>query len=208
MPRSQEQLARLVEKDGVGERIVAAFRAIDRADFVPQDMRHEAYYDRPVPIPFHQTTSQPSLIARMVDSASVSSTDRVLEIGTGYGFQTALLAQLAAEVISIDRFAGLAEAAQANLERAGIDNAVVIVGNGWEGTPEKAPFQAIVVSAAASEVPRALVDQLDEGGRMVIPVKSGGSDDVLLFKKESGHLKQVRLVTPARFVPLVQAGPE
>ena len=209
MPRSQEALAGLIESEELSDpRIAAAFRAIDRAGFVPVELRVEAYLDRPVMIPFRQTTSQPSLIARMIDAAKVGPSDRVLEVGTGYGFQTALLASVAREVISIERFTGLARAARDNLLEAGIDNARVIVGNGWEGAPDAAPFQAIVVSAAATEVPGALVEQLDEGGRLVIPLKTAGSDDVLLFEKKGGELVRTRLVTPARFVPLVQAGPE
>ncbi len=208
MPRSQEGLTRLIERDVADPRIVAAFRSVPREGFVPEGLKGEAYRDRPVPIPHEQTTSQPSLIARMIDAARVQGDDRVLEVGTGYGFQTALLAKLAREVISVERHAGLAEAARKNLKRAGIDNASVIVGNGWDGAPGAAPFEAIVVAAAADEVPRALVEQLAEGGRLVIPVKRGGSDDVLLFEKKEGELIEMRLVTPARFVPLVQGGPE
>lgn len=209
MPRSQESLARLIDKEGLSDpRISAAFRAIDRADFVPPEVRDEAYLDRPVPLPCKQTTSQPSLIARMVDAAAVSDGDRVLEVGTGYGFQTALLARLGAQVVSVERFSVLADAARANLTRTGIDGAEVVVGNGWEGASDRGPFQAIVVSAAASEVPPALGDQLAEGGRMVIPVKSGRSDDVILYEKKEGTLKHVRVITPARFVPLVKGPPE
>ena len=209
MPRSQESLARLIEKEGLQDpRIAAAFRSIDRADFVPLDLRAEAYLDRPVPLPCKQTTSQPSLIARMVDAAGIRPGDKVLEVGTGYGFQTALLARLGADVVSVERFSALADAARSNLANAGIDRAEVVVGNGWEGVAARGPFQAMVVSAAATEVPPALGDQLLEGGRMVIPVKSGRSDDVILYEKKDGELRQVRLITPARFVPLVKAGPE
>lgn len=209
MPRNREALVRLIEQQGLADPgIVDAFRHIDRADFVPEPLRKEAYLDRPVSIPLHQTTSQPSLIAHMIDAAAIGPGDRVLEIGTGFGFQTALLAHLAREVVTVERLNDLAQAARGNLDRAGIDNVELIVGNGWEGSSERGPFQAIVVSAAATEVPSALVEQLTEGGRLVIPVKSGGSDNVLLFVKEGDELHQKRLVTPARFVPFVQAGPE
>jgi protein-L-isoaspartate(D-aspartate) O-methyltransferase len=208
VPRDQQGLARLVEREPVDARVVEAFRRVDRADFVPVDLIDQAYADRPVALPQRQTTSQPSLIARMVDAADVKKDDIVLEVGTGYGFQTALLATLANEVVSIERHAELAEAARKNLAAAGIENVVVFVGDGWEGAPDKAPFDAIVVSAAAESVPQALVDQLSEGGRMVIPVKSGGNDDVWLLQKRNGVLHEVRLITPARFVPLVRSRPK
>jgi protein-L-isoaspartate(D-aspartate) O-methyltransferase len=208
VPRDQQGLARLVEREPVDARVVEAFLRVDRADFVPVDLIDQAYTDRPVALPQRQTTSQPSLIARMVDAADVKKDDIVLEVGTGYGFQTALLATLANEVVSIERHAELAEAARKNLAAAGIENVVVFVGDGWEGAPDKAPFDAIVVSAAAESVPQALVDQLSEGGRMVIPVKSGGNDDVWLLQKRNGVLHEVRLITPARFVPLVRSRPK
>jgi protein-L-isoaspartate(D-aspartate) O-methyltransferase len=208
VPRDQQGLARLVEREPVDARVVEAFQRIDRADFVPADLIDQAYVDRPVALPQRQTTSQPSLIARMVDAAGVKDGDVALEVGTGYGFQTALLATLSREVVSIELHADLAEAARKNLETAGIENVVVLVGDGWEGAPDRAPFDAIVVSAAAESVPHALVDQLTEGGRMVIPIKSGGNDDVWLFEKRNGVLHEVRLITPARFVPLVRSRPK
>ena len=209
MPRDHESLVRQIERQAaLDPRIVAALQRVDRAGFVPEQLKREAYLDRPVAIPDRQTTSQPSLIAHMIEAAEIGPDDRVLEIGTGYGYQTALLAALAREVVTIERFKDLAETARANLRRAGIDGVEVIVGNGWEGAPDRAPFDAIVVSAAATEVPPALAEQLAEGGRLVIPVTRGASDDVWLYRKEGGSLQPVRLVTPARFVPFVQAGPE
>ncbi|HWL65334.1 MAG TPA: protein-L-isoaspartate(D-aspartate) O-methyltransferase [Actinomycetota bacterium] len=209
MPSSQEGLARLIERSGlVDPRIADAFRRVDRAGFVPHDLIGEAYLDRPVPIPHDQTTSQPSLIARMIDSAGIGPQDRVLEVGTGYGFQTALIAELARGVISIERFGSLAETARLNLRRSGLENALVKVGDGRSGAPEEGPYDAMIVSAASDDVPEALVEQLAEGGRLVIPVKSVGSDDVLLFRKTDGRLERVRLVTPARFVPLVRGSDE
>jgi protein-L-isoaspartate(D-aspartate) O-methyltransferase len=207
MPRSQEGLARLVEREGVSSRVAGAFRRVDRAAFVPHAAREEAYGDRPIAIPERQTTSQPSLIARMIDVAEVGEGDRVLEVGTGFGFQTALLATLAHEVLSLERWSSLTHAARANLERAGIGNATVVTADGWQGAPEHAPFDVIIVSAAASEVPAALEQQLAEGGRMVIPVQGSWGDEVLLFCKKDGKLARRRLVTPARFVPLVPGRP-
>lgn len=204
MPRSKQGLVRLVRREGVDERVVAAFERVDRADFVPSDAVSHAYGDRPVGLPEGQTTSQPSLIARMIDAAEPRPHQRVLEVGTGFGFQTALLAQLVRNVISIERFPALAEAARMNLEGAGIENVSVIVGDGWAGVAEEAPFDAIVVSAAASRLPPALAEQLAEGGRLVIPLKAATSDEVLLFEKKDGEVKRVALLTPARFVPLVE----
>ena len=207
MPMTQEGLARLVHKDGVSPAVVAAFRAIDRADFVPPDARREAYRDRPVGIPAGQTTSQPSLIARMIDALALTQSDRVLEVGTGFGFQTALLTRLGGEVFSIERHEQLAAAARSNLAAAGIENVTVEVGDGWKGLPTFAPYDAIVVSAAASDVPGELTVQLAEKGRMVIPVERSMGAEVVLFQRRAGELHQVRVITPARFVPLVPGDP-
>jgi protein-L-isoaspartate(D-aspartate) O-methyltransferase len=144
----------------------------------------------------------------MIDAAAIEPDARVLEIGTGYGFQTALIAVLAREVVSIERWPRLAERARANLERAGLDNVEVHSADGWKGWPEGAPYSAIVVSAAADRLPNALVEQLDEKGRLVIPLKRRGSDDVILFERRKGKLVELGLLTPARFVPLVRGGPE
>jgi protein-L-isoaspartate(D-aspartate) O-methyltransferase len=203
MPSSNEGLARLVERDLGPGPIADAFAAVDRAGFVPARSR-DVYSDRPVPIPEGQTTSQPSLIARMIQAVDPQPGDRVLEVGTGLGYQTALLAKLCREVVSMDRWETLVRLARANLEAAGTQNADVIVGDGWKGCPERAPFDGIVVSAAATEVPEPFVEQLTEGGRLVIPVKRRGSDEVTLYRKHAGALVPVRLVTPARFVPLVK----
>ena len=199
----REALLRIVSGEVSDERVVEAFRRVAREDFVPPGFKAAAYDDRPVPLPQQQTTSQPSLIARMVEATVSGRTGRVLEVGTGYGFQTALLATIATEVVSVERHAELAEAARANLKAAGIDNAEVVVGDGWEGWLEKAPYDAIVVSAAADEPPRTLMEQLDEGARLVVPIKRGRSDDVVVLLKRDGEIVQERLITPARFVPLV-----
>ena len=205
MPHSRKGLAgRIAALKLSHPEVVEAFDAIDRADFVPAGARGRAYQDRPIEIPGGQTTSQPSLIAHMIDAAHPGPGDKVLEVGTGFGFQTALLAHLSERVVSIDRMPELVEAARRNLERAGIAGATVQEGDGWQGVAEEAPFDAIIVSAAATSVPDPLVDQLAEGGRLVIPVKKGGSDDVLLYVKNDGKLVLERLISPARFVPLVQ----
>ncbi len=203
MRGAREALLKIVSGEVDDERVIDAFRFVAREDFVPRGFEGEAYLDRPVPLPQRQTTSQPSLIARMVEAAVAGRTDRVLEIGTGYGFQTALLAAIATEVVSVERHAELAEAARINLRNAGVMNAEVFVGDGWEGWPDKAPYDAIVVSAAAAEPPRALMEQLAEGGRLVLPLARGRSDDVVVLLKKGGRIVHDRLITPARFVPLV-----
>ncbi|MGH2753027.1 MAG: protein-L-isoaspartate(D-aspartate) O-methyltransferase [Actinomycetota bacterium] len=205
MPRTHDGLVHAVERSGLrDQRIVEAFKRVPRAEFVPEALRREAYGDRPVPIPEGQTTSQPTLIAHMIDAAAPQPDDRVLEVGSGYGFQTALLAQLAARVVAVERWPALVDAASRNLERNGITGASVYLGDGWKGWPDEAPYDAIVVSAAADELPTVLVEQLAEGGRLVVPLKRGGSDDVVLYLKRKGEVELVRLVTPARFVPLVR----
>ena len=193
----------LVAREVRDERVVKAFAKIARERFVPPGSERRAYADRPVPLPHGQTTSQPSLIARMVEAAAPAASDRVLEVGTGFGFQTALLAELAGEVVSIERYPELAEAARKNLAREGYSNVTVVVGDGWKGYEESAPYDAIVVSAAAEELPRPLASQLAEGGRLVVPLARSGRDDVVVFVKEEGRLSEERLITPARFVPLV-----
>ena len=206
MPRDNEGLARLVRRE-IGEgRVARALGEVDRGGFVPPGSP-DVYRDRPVAIPERQTTSQPSLIARMIQAIDPRPEDRVLEVGTGLGYQTALLAKLCREVVSLERWETLAQLARANLAVAGTQNAVVIVGDGWKGCPERAPFDGIVVSAAATDVPEPFEAQLAEGGRLVIPVKRRGSDEVTLYVKRNGRLGEVRLVTPARFVPLVKEEP-
>ena len=197
-------LATLIAQ-GVGdERLLDAFRAIDRAGFVPAESRDRAAEDVPLPIPHGQVTTQPSLSARMIEALALSRDHRVLEIGAGHGFQTALLASLAGEVWSVERHAALAETARANLGRAGIGNARVVVADGTLGLPEHAPFDAIAVSAAFPRVPPPLAGQLVAGGRLVQPIGPGGREVVTLFLAgEDGRLRPVGLVTHAHFVPLV-----
>jgi protein-L-isoaspartate(D-aspartate) O-methyltransferase len=156
--------------------------------------------DVPIRIPHGQVTTQPSLSARMIESLALTGSERVLEIGTGYGFQTALLARLATFVWSVERFADLAATASRNL--AGITNVEVVVGDGSLGLPEHAPYDAILVSAAFPSVPEPLAQQLCGGGRLVQPIGPGGNEDVLLFEKHEGRLERVSFVTGAHFVRL------
>src|SRR6266508_1883089 len=176
--------------------------AVPRAEFVPAEYAERADIDAPIPIPHEQVTTQPSLVARMVEALALEGPERVLEVGTGYGWQTALLARLADRVVSVERFADLADVARANLARLGVENVDVVVGDGTEGLPEHAPFDAIIVSAAYPTVPPPLAEQLAEGRRLVQPIGPGGADDVIFFAKRGGELEKVRFVSGAHFVRL------
>jgi protein-L-isoaspartate(D-aspartate) O-methyltransferase len=182
------------------ERVLAAIAALPRSDFVPAEYVASADVDAPIPIPHGQVTTQPSLVARMVEALALEGDERVLEIGTGYGWQTALLARLAREVFSVERFADLADAARAAL--ANVENVHVILGDGSAGLPEHAPFDAILVAAAYPTVPAPLAVQLAERGRLVQPLGPGGAEDVVLFEKHDGELRRIRSITGARFVRL------
>jgi protein-L-isoaspartate(D-aspartate) O-methyltransferase len=184
-------------------RVLDAFGRLARECFVPPGSEAEAPLDEPIPISRGQVTTQPSLVARMVEGLRLTGGERVLEIGTGYGYQAAILAELAAEVWSIERFEELARAARANLDGAGFHFVKVVVGDGTLGLVEHAPYQAIVVSAAAPAVPPPLVEQLDEGGRLVMPLGPGGNDEVIAFRKEHGKLRRDQSLCHAYFVPLV-----
>ncbi len=189
---------------GVREaRVLEALRAVPRSAYVPQHLAEVADVDDPLPIPHGQVTTQPSLVAKMVEALALTGSERVLEIGTGYGFQTAILARLAACVFSVERYADLAESARTSLAREGVRNVEIVVGDGSAGLPGQAPFDAILVSAAFPRVPPPLAEQLVEGGRLVQPIGRGGSEEVTLFERVEGELVVRRSVTGARFVPLV-----
>jgi protein-L-isoaspartate(D-aspartate) O-methyltransferase len=198
-----EDLVEAVRGEGVrDERVLAALVAVPREAYVPPDLASDAYLDRPLPIPHGQVTTQPSLIARMIAALRLEGEESVLEIGTGYGFQTALLAQLARFVWSVERLPDVAETARANLAAQGVDNVEVEVGDGTEGLADHAPFEAIVVSAAHPEVPPALAEQLAEGGRLVEPLGFGGNEEVVLFERTASGLARRATLTGAHFVRL------
>jgi protein-L-isoaspartate(D-aspartate) O-methyltransferase len=181
-----------------------ALAAVDRSMFVADDTLDAVDVDAPLPLPCGQTTSQPSLIALMVDAMQVSAADRVLEVGTGYGYQAAVLGRLCAEVWSVERHAELAERARANLARAGVANVHVVTGDGTRGVPEHAPYDAIVVAARAADVPEPLVDQLRIGGRLVLPLVVDGEERcVVVVKGPDGTLRTADDLGPVRFVPLI-----
>jgi protein-L-isoaspartate(D-aspartate) O-methyltransferase len=195
-----------LQAEGIRDRrVLAAFRAVPRALFLPAEAVGQAYLDEPIRIPHGQVTTQPSLIAAMVAALGLTGGERVLEVGTGLGFQTAILARLARQVVSIERLADLAAQARANLAAAGVGRVTVVVGDGTLGVPEHAPYQAIVVSAASPWVPGPLVEQLTDGGRLVHPVGPGGHEQVTAFSRQADRLAVEARLVPARFVPLVGA---
>lgn len=201
---SPEDLVRAVRAAGVSDvRLLDALRSTPRAAFAPPEHAAVAYADRPVPIPHGQVTTQPSLSAMMIEGLEFTGDEHALEIGTGLGFQTALLARLAADVMSIDRWPDLVRQARRNLAGQGIRNAEVRVGDGSGGVPERAPYDAIVVSAAFPTVPEPLVGQLRLGGRLVQPIGPGGEEEVVLFRRTSEGLERRRVLTMARFVRLL-----
>jgi protein-L-isoaspartate(D-aspartate) O-methyltransferase len=204
--RSRSSLAELAEAQGVRDpRILEAMRRVARVRFVPPEYAELAERDEPVPIGHEQVTTQPSLVAAILESLQLEGEEKVLEVGGGYGYQTALLARLSGYVWSIEWWDDLAESARANLATSGVSNVQVITGDGSMGLPEHAPYDAIVVSAAFPRVPPPLVSQLVGGGRLVQPIGPGGAEEVALFEKEDSDLRRVRLVTYARFVRLVGA---
>ena len=198
-----EQLVVAARAAGVTDhRMLEAIGRTPRAAFVPGAYASRAYDDAPVPIPHGQVTTQPSLSAAMIAALGLSGAEEVLEVGTGYGYQTALLARLAARVVSIDIWPDLAARARRNLAAQGIGNVVVLSGDGTEGAPAYAPFDAIVVSAACPHVPLPLAAQLRTGGRLVQPIGPGGAEDVVLYEKRRDGLRRVRTLTAASFVRL------
>ncbi len=184
------------------ERVLDAMSRVPRHEFAPERYRDQAYEDHPLPIGEGQTISQPYMVARMLEAVALSPTDRVLEVGTGSGYVTALLAELVAQVFSVERHPALADAARGLLLRLGYTSVRVLVGDGSRGFAEGSPYDAIIVSAAAVEVPPALLEQLAESGRMIIPVGPADSQQLQLIRMENGR-PRTALHELCRFVPLV-----
>ena len=188
-------------------RVADVLAKVERAQFVPADLAARAYDNRPLPIGHGQTISQPLIVAVMTHLLHLDPDARVLEVGTGSGYQTAIFAELAGEVVTIEAVADLAETAAAKLRAMGYDNVEFQTGDGAVGCPERAPFDAIMVTAAARNVPPALIDQLAPGGRMVIPVGADPlAQDLFLIEKDQGGGVHRRRLFPVAFVPLTGTG--
>jgi protein-L-isoaspartate(D-aspartate) O-methyltransferase len=193
----REQIAARGVKD---ERVLAALSRVPRHELVPAELRESAYQDRPLPIGMGQTISQPYVVAYMTEQLGLEGGERVLEVGTGSGYQAAVLAELAKEVYSIEIVPELGARARADLARLGYTNVQVRIGDGYRGWPEHAPFDAIIVTAAPGHVPQPLVDQLAVGGRMVLPVGEW-EQQLLLIERDERGLRRERLID-VRFVPM------
>jgi protein-L-isoaspartate(D-aspartate) O-methyltransferase len=191
-------------RDITDARVLAAMAKVPRHRFVGSAFAGEAYADRPLPIEHGQTISQPYIVALMTQLLELQGPERVLEVGTGSGYQAAILAELAKQVYTIEILPALAKSAAARLRALGYANVETRAGDGYQGWPDQAPFDAIVVTAGASHIPQPLVAQLKEGGRLVIPVDAAVGYQVLLqCRKERGQLTK-RSIAPVRFVPLVE----
>jgi protein-L-isoaspartate(D-aspartate) O-methyltransferase len=184
-------------------RVLDAMRNVPRHEFVPETFWQDAYEDHPLPIGEGQTISQPYIVAAMLEHLALQATDRVLEVGTGSGYVTALLSLLCAEVYSVERHAELAASAESTLHRLEYRNVKIRVGDGSQGWAEHAPFDAILVSAATPGMPPALFAQLREGGRMMVPIGPPSSQELQLISKVSGK-PEARVLEGCRFVPLVE----
>jgi len=183
------------------ERVLRAMRKVPREQFVPEQILGQSYSDGPLPIGYDQTISQPFVVAFMTAKLGLRPTDRVLEIGTGSGYQAAILAELAAKVYTIEIVEPLGKRAAQTLQRLGYKNVQVKIGDGYQGWPEYAPFDAVIVTCAPNHVPQPLVDQIKEGGRIIIPVGPAGDQTLYLLEKKNGRLEQ-RNVLPVSFVPM------
>jgi len=193
---------RQIEQRGVTNAyVLAAMRSVPRHEFVPERLRASSYEDHPLPIGLGQTISQPFIVAAMTDALSLKPTDKVLEIGTGSGYQAAVLAELVSNVYSIEIVAELADRAKATLSHLHYTNVIVKTGDGYAGWPEHAPFDAIIVTCAPDAIPKPLTDQLAEGGRIVIPVGGSFGQELVRVTKHGGKLVQERLMGVV-FVPM------
>lgn len=203
----QLMVERQIASRGVKDRrVLAAMARVPRHVFVPEGYRPSAYDDHPLPIGEGQTISQPYIVAYMTEALQLDPQDRVLEIGTGSGYQAAILGELVKEVYTIEIIETLAVKAQGVLDRLGYRNVHVRVGDGYLGWPEKAPFDAVIVTCAPERVPQPLIDQLREGGRMIIPVGETGAVQSLVRGVKRGGRLEKKDVMAVRFVPMVRGG--
>jgi protein-L-isoaspartate(D-aspartate) O-methyltransferase len=199
--RMVEEQLKAPGRDITNQKILAAMAAVPRHEFVPETVRAMAYGDHPLPIGHGQTISQPYIVAFMTEQLQPRPTDRVLEIGTGSGYQAAVLSALVSEVYTIEIVEPLASRAEADLRRLGYKNVKVKAGDGYKGWPEAAPFDTIIVTCAPEHVPQPLVDQLKDGGRMIVPVGPAYDQKLYLLQKRGKKVEQ-RAVLPVRFVPM------
>ena len=195
------------ERGVVDERVLEVMRTVPRERFVPPDAARHAYEDTPLAIGFGQTISQPYIVAYMTEALDVQPRHRVLEIGTGSGYQAAVLGQLAREVYTIEIVSGLARTASSVLAELGYSNVHVREGDGYAGWPEQAPFDRIIVTAAPDEIPQPLIDQLAPGGRLVIPVGSQGETQWMTIVERTGAGVVERRTIPVQFVPFTRGKP-
>lgn len=201
--RQRRRLIEAIRERGIDElEVLAAFDRVPRHLFLPEAVRHRAYEDTPLPIGFGQTASQPSIQALYLQTLRLKPTDRVLEVGTGSGYQTALLAQLVGHVYSVERIRELSVRARAALDALRINNVALLVGDGTIGWPRYAPFDAILVAAGAPSVPTALLDQLAPGGRLLIPIGDRNEQRLTLFVRTERGLESQE-ITSCVFVPLI-----
>jgi protein-L-isoaspartate(D-aspartate) O-methyltransferase len=197
----ERMVERQIEARGVrNPRVLEAMRTVERHRFVPDSVVDQAYEDHPLPIGEQQTISQPYIVAAMTEALDLQRGDKVLEVGTGSGYQAAVLAELGAQVFSIEIVEPLARRAEKALAAAGYDNVKVIVGDGYRGLPDEAPFAGVIVTAAPAEVPPPLIEQLAVGAHLVIPVGSSWQELRVITRTEEGI--ETRTLMPVRFVPM------
>lgn len=203
MRGSRRRLVEALREKGIADlSVLRAFEQTPRHLFVPTGVRHRAYEDSALPIGNGQTISQPSIHARYLEILGLTGREKVLEVGTGSGYQTVLLAHLAAQVFSIERIAPLMQGARENIARAGVRNVSLLTGDGTLGWREYAPYDAILVSAGSPTIPQPLVDQLAEGGRMLIPLGGQDVQTLVVLTRKQGNILREDMV-PVRFVPLL-----
>ena len=203
-----KELASYTEISEISEKVVDALRNVDRSKFVSKKLGKEAFENSPLPIGHGQTISQPFIVALMTEVLNVQKTDKVLEIGTGSGYQAAVLGKLAQNVYTIEIVSELAKEATSRLQKLGYDNVEVREGDGWYGWPEAAPFDKIMVTATAEEIPEKLIAQLQPGGLLVMPIGDwrGAQTLTLVTKSEDGESYSTKALLPVRFVPMTGEG--
>jgi len=200
---ARQRLVETIRGKGIGDlAVLRAFELTPRHLFVPTGLWHKAYEDAPLPIGSGQTISQPSIHAKYLELLQLKGTEKVLEIGTGSGYQTVLLAHLVAQVFSIERIAALMQQAKQNIERAAVHNVSLLIGDGTVGWRAHAPYDAILVSAASPSVPQPLIEQLADGGRMIIPLGGQEEQDLIMLTRRGSDVVRENIL-PVRFVPLL-----